>query len=1175
MEDKNWEFQMDKPASMSGMQQDQMPTMGSSMDDKNSYASMMRQSAPESGASPNYCPSSRICPEKCTCMGGLVDCSNKGLDHIPYNIPDDVTELLLHTNKITHIPDYAFAELSNLTKLDICNNHISKISKNAFSGLYKLSQLSMYSNHIRDLPSEVFEYLPNLNILLLNANEIGCLRKGIFNNLKNLRLLSLFQNNIRAIEDGTLDNLKTTTNLHLGNNPLICDCNLAWIKRINGKESSGARCDYPERARGRAISSMNYDDFTCKGGEKERTLQAGSCFVDLPCPDECKCNPDGLVQCREAGLTYIPANIPQYTLHLDLSKNKINKILADGSFKNLPNLKTVDFSENNIEKIESNAFDGAVSLQSIDLKKNQLSHIEEGVLATLKNLTSLELRENHFKCVSNKTFTGLSKLRKLSLAENTIKTIEENAFDGLPLETLNLLGNHFICNCHMSWFNKWLNNQVNLAHGNPRCQEPPSLKDLPIADLNNNDLICSSVNDRNGCIHATKCPESCTCVKTTVTCTHSPNSVAKEFPIETTKLSITESYIDVFDPRDYDYLSNLEELDLSRNNIRGIVRLPPNETTRGYRKLKKLDLGHNYITCLQPESLLAFEALEELILTTNVISQIPYETFQPLAHLKKADFSENPLYCDCNMKWIASETWKDKFDRSDAKCSEPERMNGKQIERLSGNEFKCFKGEPSMFVMAKCDKCVLKPCNGGTCRLVEDGKMDFECDCNENFKGRFCEEIIDHCYSNPCTNGGVCNAMPDQDGYTCDCPDGFHGTRCEKNFDDCQDHKCKNGGSCVDGINAYTCNCGIGYSGDFCETDVDICEYGRNPCQNGGKCFDLGSDYKCTCQPGYNGKNCERKVDHCFHHDGSPYCLNKALCVQEPYGQTRCRCVDGFYGPRCENSIQIIPTTSIEDLWPMDDACAELNCVRNQGSCKESKNGLYCACSPGFSGKSCENTISVTLSDQSSNVEALLPWQSTQNFTFEAYFHDDAAGLLLYDSFRTLSPACASCFLMAYVEEGEIGVTLKRSKDENEVTIRDNLILSDPDHFASFSIIIAEDYVSIVDLKNQRTVTKKLSASHNFENKLPDQTILTLGYNPLAKFKPETPGQSGLGCIKSLYVNSNQFFFETSISQHAVNSGLQCQLGEDTRHECRSDTCKNGGQCQMDKGTAFCFCAEG
>ena len=1160
------------------MQQDRsVPTMRSSTDSKNSYASMAQQAALDAAsASPNYCPAPQICPERCTCMGGLVDCSNKGLDHIPYNIPDDVTELLLHTNKITHIPDNAFAKLSNLTKLDICNNHISKISKNAFAGLFKLSQLSMYSNHIRDLPSKVFEYLPNLNILLLNANEIGCLRKGIFNNLKNLRLLSLFQNNIRAIEEGTLDNLKTSTNLHLGNNPLICDCNLAWIKRINGKESSVAKCDYPERAKGRSIMDMKYEDFTCEGGERERTLQAGSCFVDLPCPDECKCNPDGSVLCREAGLTYIPANIPQYTIHLDLSNNKITKILADGSFKNLPNLKTVDFSNNKIGNIESNAFDGAVSLQSLDLKKNELTHIEKGVLATLKNLTSLELRENFFKCVSNRTFTGLSKLTKLSLAENTIKTIEENAFNGLPLETLNLLGNHFICNCHMSWFNKWLNNQVNLAHGNPRCQEPPSLKDLPIADLNSVDLVCSSLNDRNGCIHATKCPESCTCVKTTVTCTNSPISLPKDFPIETTRLSITSSYIAVFNPRDYDYLSNLEELDLSHNYIRRIVRIPANVTSKGFRKLRKLDLGHNYITCLQPESLLAFESLEELILTANVISQIPSETFQTLGQLKKVDFSENPLYCDCNMKWIVSDSWKSKFIRGEAKCSEPQRMNGQEIAKLSATDFKCHKDEPTLFVMAKCDKCLLKPCNGGTCRLLDDGQMDFECDCNENYRGRFCEQIIDHCFTNPCMNGAVCKSMPDQDGYTCICPDGFHGSRCERNFDDCENNQCKNGGVCVDGINEYTCNCGVGYSGDFCEVDVDICEYGRNPCQNGAKCLDLGSDYKCNCQPGYNGKNCEIQVDHCFHHDGSPYCLNKALCVPELFGQTKCRCIDGFFGPRCEYSGEIT-APPVDNNWHKDDACAsdtELNCVKNQGSCKEGKKGLYCSCSPGFSGKSCENTVSITLLDKSSNVEVLLPWYETQNFTFEAFFHDDAAGLLLYDSFRTLSPGCDSCFLISYVEDGEIGVTLRRSKDEKETTIRDNLILSDPENFATFSIIIAEDYVSIIDLKNERTATKKLSAMHNFENALPDKTILTLGYNPIAKFKPETPGESGLGCIKAFYVNSNQFFFESSISQHAVNSGLQCEIGA-SKQECRSDTCKNGGQCQMLKASLACFCTEG
>lgn len=39
------------------------------------------------------CPSPPLCPDKCRCDEGIVDCRDRGLTHVPLHIPEDTTEL--------------------------------------------------------------------------------------------------------------------------------------------------------------------------------------------------------------------------------------------------------------------------------------------------------------------------------------------------------------------------------------------------------------------------------------------------------------------------------------------------------------------------------------------------------------------------------------------------------------------------------------------------------------------------------------------------------------------------------------------------------------------------------------------------------------------------------------------------------------------------------------------------------------------------------------------------------------------------------------------------------------------------------------------------------------------------------------------------------------------------
>ncbi|XP_045076547.1 slit homolog 2 protein-like, partial [Coregonus clupeaformis] len=118
------------------------------------------------------------------------------------------------------------------------------------------------------------------------------------------------------------------------------------------------------------------------------------------------------------------------------------------------------------------------------------------------------LRSNQLGCVDNTTFTGLSSVRLLSLYDNRISTIAPGAFTTLhSLSTManlepggskcfrwvrpihNLLSNPYVCDCHLAWLGLWLK-KTRVVSGNPRCQKPAFLKEIPIQDVAKPDFTC-------------------------------------------------------------------------------------------------------------------------------------------------------------------------------------------------------------------------------------------------------------------------------------------------------------------------------------------------------------------------------------------------------------------------------------------------------------------------------------------------------------------------------------------------------------------------------------------------------------------------------------------------------------------------------------------------------------
>lgn len=63
------------------------------------------------------------------------------------------------------------------------------------------------------------------------------------------------------------------------------------------------------------------------------------------------------------------------------------------------------------------------------------------------------------------------------------------------LEPSNLLANTFNCDCRLAWLGDWLRSRK-IVTGNPRCQRPGFLKEIPLQDVALPDFRCEEGRPR-------------------------------------------------------------------------------------------------------------------------------------------------------------------------------------------------------------------------------------------------------------------------------------------------------------------------------------------------------------------------------------------------------------------------------------------------------------------------------------------------------------------------------------------------------------------------------------------------------------------------------------------------------------------------------------------------------
>ncbi|XP_077575592.1 slit homolog 1b [Stigmatopora nigra] len=897
------------------------------------------------------------CPPMCSCSNNIVDCRGRGLTAIPAHLPEAMTEIRLEQNGIKSVPPGAFTSYKKLRRIDLSNNQISEIAPDAFHGLKALNSLVLYGNKITELPAGVFSGLVSLELLLLNANKIHCVRSSAFKDLENLALLSLYDNKIQSLAKGTFSSLHGIQTLHLAQNPFVCDCNVKWLAdflRANPIETSGARCASPRRLANKRIGQIKSNKFRCSAkeqyhipGSDDRRLSSG-CNSKPACPSKCRCEAN-VVDCSNLRLTKFPLHLPPTTEELRLNNNDLSLLEATGAFKGLSQLKKINLSNNKISEIEDGAFEGASAVVELHLTANHLDAVRGNMFRGMDMLRMLMLRNNKISCLHNGSFTGLNNVRLLSLYDNQLSVILPGTFDPLPnLSTLNLLANPFNCDCRLSWLGSWLRSR-RIVTGNPRCQSPAFLREIPLQDVAVPDFRCEdgTQDESTSCSLGPQCPSGCTCVDTVVRCSNKHlQALPRGLPS-----NLTELYLDGNQftrvPNLLSKFRNLQLIDLSNNKISSLT----DDAFGNMSQLTTLILSYNALRCIPPLALRGLRSLRLLSLHGNDISELQHGIFNDVTSLSHLAIGSNPLYCDCRLLWLSEWLKSGYKEPGIARCSGPPAMEGKLLLTTPPEHFLC-QGVVDASIVAKCNPCASSPCqNQGVCEGLPSHSQPYTCTCKNGFTGQRCETPVDACASNPCINGGTCLSDEQTSSFSCACFLGFHGVYCEVNADDCRDHGCESGATCVDGVGNYTCLCPPGRDGLFCQEEQDACSPARNPCKNQATCVSTSTGHRCVCIPGWVGPDCGLDYDECVDHR----CQNGAQCVDHLDGYT-CVCPQGYTGNFCE-----VPLTH-------ESPCLMIRC-ENGATCMEKGAVALCQCPAGFEGPTCEKLVSVNFVNRDAYVQ--------------------------------------------------------------------------------------------------------------------------------------------------------------------------------------------------------------
>ncbi|KAM6895663.1 podocan [Xenentodon cancila] len=313
------------------------------------------------------------CPAECSCYGGVVQCSDKGIDQVPYGIPYNARYVLLMNNHISSIQLDLLSEYVSMEFLVLSNNELTDGAiEGAFEGVPALKRLYLDKNLLESVPVD----LPvSLEELRLDNNHVRVMSEAAWERCPWLSILSLHNNSLgngsESLPDGVLAALPNLRTLNLDHNKLA------------------------------------------------------SVPLGLPLSIKALYLRGNLIEMFRIGVF----NGISKLMVLDISANRLtNKGLLRDSFLNATHLESLNLEGNRLKQVPRHL---PPSLKTLNLEGNLISSIKKSTFSNLKNMEHLGLARNKIFRVAPGAFWVLPVLHQLDLCHNTLHQVPRHLPQGL------------------------------------------------------------------------------------------------------------------------------------------------------------------------------------------------------------------------------------------------------------------------------------------------------------------------------------------------------------------------------------------------------------------------------------------------------------------------------------------------------------------------------------------------------------------------------------------------------------------------------------------------------------------------------------------------------------------------------------------------------------------------
>ncbi|GAB6025016.1 hypothetical protein CHUAL_010127 [Chamberlinius hualienensis] len=869
---------------------------------------------------------------------------------------------------------------------DISHNKLTVIGKKTLRGSMLLKNLQMDNNEIICIDDAVIRGLKDMEILTLNANNITTLGKDLFENMPKLRVL------------------------RIADNKLLCDCLLRWLSKFLNENSRLAlftKCASPLQVRGRNIVELEDSDFKCNGVDEN--MPPASCSLEPMCPYLCTCS-DGIVDCRDKGITKIPDNIPEGTTELRLEQNQIQEVPLK-AFAPYKRLRRIDLSNNQIQSVAADAFQGLKSLSSLVLYGNKILDLPAGIFHGLTSLQLLLLNANKISCIRKDTFADLHNLNLLSLYDNNIRSLTNGTFDNLKsIQTLHLARNPFICDCNLKWLADYLHKNPIETSG-ARCENPKRVQRRRIGQMKDKKFKCGEeyrTKLAGQCLIDEDCPEECVCEGTIIDCSgRQLKEIPENIPTFATELRLNNNEIDKIKNNGlFQRLTNLKKLDLRSNLINTIedgafvgaasindLLLSENHLKKltakmfaGLTGLKTLMLRTNKIECVTNDTFVDLVNVRLLSLYENLIRCIQPGAFDRLQHLTTLNLLSNPFTCNCHLGWLSDWLRKKSMVGGSPRCNLPQRLKDIPIHDIPATDFKCddenrenaCSHEPHCPHRCACTGSIVR-CSRAKLKEIPkeipEATTELYLDVNEissiqperishlksltrlDISNNQIFMLVNNTFSN-LTN--LSTLILSYNKLQCVQRDGFFGLKSLRilslhgnDISLIPDGAFRDLGAITHvalGSNPFFCDCHLRWLSDWVKKDYVEPGIARcaEPMSMRDKLVLTTPSKNFECKVGKIPSEILAKCDACYTFP----CRNGATCRSLTNRKYECVCTPGFHGENCEYIV---------------DACYGNPC-ENGGTCKVMEEGRFsCHCPVGFVGDRCETNVDDCLGHKCKN----------------------------------------------------------------------------------------------------------------------------------------------------------------------------------------------------------------